>query len=240
MQGMITRLNFQHLKNELHAELHGTVAGLLAQFSPDALGVGQEYEIYRPLCDEEICLFDTMKKDGYTDEIEEQNNRREAVLRGFISAVKSAEIHFNKNKREAAERVLLVLDSYGNITDKSPDQETADIEALLDELYYDDYDTIRTEIDLNDWLAQLDAENQEFKAMLFALNSETPERPTPNMKPVRAQVDKAFTDIVCRVETLSELNGVAGYEPFIIELNAVLDRYRNIIVRQKREKKTDD
>jgi hypothetical protein len=53
-------------------------------------------------------------------------------------------------------------------------------------------------------------------------------------------VDKAFRELVDRIEALVLLNGAASYEAFIRELNAVLERYKNMLAqRQGKAKKSE-
>jgi hypothetical protein len=240
MKNVILRMNYAHLRNEVHVTFHETANTLVVRFSPDTLGVREKYDIYKPLFDEEVSLLDTIKKSGYTGAIEEQDSRRDIIFRGFVDAVKSATNHFNLEKREAAARVSLVAEHYGNIAAKSFDEETAAIDDLLRELRSGDYTETVAALALNDWLTQLDTENQRFKELILARYEETAKRPILNMKATRTKVDKAFLDIVYQIEALVLVNGITAYEPFIKELNAVIERYKNILARHKSGTKTEN
>jgi hypothetical protein len=65
MENLITRVDYPGLRNEAHVELHDGTS-----------------------------LFDVIKKNGYTVDIGEQDQRRDAIFRGLVDAVKSA-----KNRR---------------------------------------------------------------------------------------------------------------------------------------------
>jgi hypothetical protein len=80
----------------------------------------------------------------------------------FADAVKSGLNHFDPAKREAARRIEIVLDNYGNIAAKALDQETAAIDDLLRELRSGDYPALVDSLALADWLVQLDVENRTF------------------------------------------------------------------------------
>jgi hypothetical protein len=234
MKNVIVRIDYSRLRNEVHVELHSTANTLITRFSPDTLGIRKQYDVYKPAFDEEISLLDVVQKSGYTGEIEDQDIRRDAVFRGFADAVKSAENHFNSDKQNAAKRLSIVLDNYGNIAAKPLDQETAAIDDLLRELRGGDYHTLLATLDLNDWLVQLDLDNQRFKELMLARYTETAKRPTSTMRAARTKVDRAFSDIVYTVEALVRINGIAAYEPFINELNTVVERYKNILARQQK------
>jgi hypothetical protein len=234
MKNVIVKIDYSRLRNEVHVELHGTVNTLIVRISPDTLGIRKQYDAYKPAFDEEVSLLDIVKKSGYTGEIEEQDMRRDTVFRGFADAAKSAGNHFNLDKRNAAARILIVLENYGNIASKPLDQETAAIDDMYRELSSGDYPTLITLLDLNDWLAQLNLENQRFKELILARYSEVSKRPTSTMRAARTKVDKAFQDIVDTIEALVTLNGIEAYEPFIRELNTVIERYKNILARQQK------
>jgi hypothetical protein len=234
MKNVIVRIDYSRLRNEVHVELHGTANTVILKFSPDTLGIRKQYDVYKPALDEEVSLLDIVKKSGYTGEIEEQDMRRDTVFRGFADAVKSAGNHFDPDKRNAATRILIVLENYGNIASRPLDQETAAIDAMYREFGSGDYPTLITLLNLSDWLAQLNLENQRFKELMLARYSEASKRPTSTMRAARTKVDKAFHDIVNTVEALVTLNGIEAYEPFIKELNTVVERYKNILARQQK------
>jgi hypothetical protein len=237
MKSIITRINYRNLRNEVHVELHDTVDTLFVQSSPDSLGIRKQYDIYKPLVDDEKSSLDIIKKSGYTVDIDEQDHRRDAIFRGFVDAVRSAENHFNPLKKKAAVRIAIVLDNYGNIAAKTLDEETAAIDDMLRELDSDDYPTLIATLALEDWLTQLGTENQRFKELMSARYKETAKRPTVSMREARKKVDKAFLDIIYTIEASVLLNGITAYESFIPELNAILERYKSIYASQKKEKK---
>jgi hypothetical protein len=227
-------MNYVSLRNEVHVEIHNTVNTVITRFSPETLGIKKQYDVYKLFLDEEISLLDIVKKSGYTVEIEEQDNRRDTVFRGFADAVKSAENHFNPEKQKAAAQISIVLQNYGNIAARPLDQETAAIDDMLRELRNGNYPELITVLALGDWITQLELENQKFKELMLARYSESAKRPTSNMRETRTKVDKAFSEIVYTIESLVWINGITAYEPFIKELNAVIGRYKQIFAQQRK------
>jgi hypothetical protein len=240
----IIRLDYKSLRNEAHVELHETADTIIVRNNPQTLGIAALYDEYKPLLDAEVSLLDVIRKSGYTDEIKEADHRRDMLFRGFADAVKSALNHFDSAKREAARRIEIVLNNYGNIAAKTLDQETAAIDDLQRELGGGEYPALVDSLALADWLVQLDAENQTFKTLMMARYGETSLRPTTRMKAARKNTDAAFRNIIDRIEALATVNGVAQYEPFIRELNAVIERYKNILAaeagRRKKESKNEN
>jgi hypothetical protein len=174
----------------------------------------------------EVGALNVIQKSGYTDEINAQDNVRDKIFRGFANAVQSSRNHFNADKRKAAEKINIVLEHYGNIAAKALDRETAAIDDMLRELN-DNYAADVQLLSLNDWLTQLDAENQKFKQLMSKRYTEVARRPATSMKTARAETDKALRAMLDMLDALIRVNGTDAYMPFINELNAVNERYKN-------------
>jgi ethanolamine utilization cobalamin adenosyltransferase len=72
---------------------------------------------------------------------------------------------------------------------------------------------------------------------MMARYGETSQRPTSSMKVARKNTDTAFRSIIDQIEALATVNGLAPYEPFIRELNAVIERYKNILAAEAGRRK---
>jgi hypothetical protein len=230
---MIIRLEYPRLKNETYVELHDIIGRVFVLFPPEQLGVVPQYTIYRTCYGKVVESLDVIIKSGYTELIGEQDRHvRDRVYRGFDDAVKSALNHFDPDKHEAARRIKIVLDKYGNIAAKAIDQETAAIDDLVRELQSGDYPALLTTLALNDWIEKLQTENQRFKDLMMARYDETAKRPDAHMRPARLATDKAFRELMRQLEALALVNGKEAYEAFFRELNAVLNRFKLLIAQQ--------
>ncbi|MDR3328699.1 MAG: DUF6261 family protein, partial [Prevotellaceae bacterium] len=123
METIVIRFRYENLRNEAHVELHETVKSLLEQLSPEQLGIATQCGEYRSLLDTEVAALDVIRRSERTLEIEEQDHRRDSIYRGLAEAVKSSLHHFDPAKQEAARRVEVIVEHYGNIAAKTLDQE---------------------------------------------------------------------------------------------------------------------
>jgi hypothetical protein len=89
-------------------------------------------------------------------------------------------------------------------------------------------------------VTQLGNENQTFKNLMAERYTEVSQRPTTRMRAVRVETDKAFRTIINQIEALALVNGVGDNEPFIKELNAVLERYKNIQAQETGKRKAQN
>jgi hypothetical protein len=223
---LIIHLSYENLRNEVHVEYNETVDSIVVKHNPHVLGISLQYNAFKTSLNAEIGVLDVINKSEYTGEISVQDHVRDSIFRGFDDAVKSAENHFNADKRKAAERIRVVLDHYGNIAAKAFDQETATIDDLERELH-GNYSADMRLLALTDWLTQLNIENQKFKTLMSERYAETAKRPATRMKTARNDTDKALRAMLNMVEALVTVNGVEMYQSFVNELNAVSERYKN-------------
>jgi hypothetical protein len=223
---LMLRLSYESLRNEVHVEYNETIDGIVVKNNSYMPEIAPLYNAFKTSLNTEVGVLDVINKSEYTSEISAQDHVRDDIFRGFDDAVKSAENHFNADKRKSAEKIRIVLDSYGNIAIKTFDQETAAIDDLKRELD-DNYAADIRLLDLGDWLMQLDIENQKFKRLMSERYAKTAKRPTIRMKDARAETDKALRAMLNMIEALATVKGVEMYQPFINELNTVSERYKN-------------
>ncbi len=241
MTESINRFNYSSLRNEAHVQLHENFISLVKNHNLEELGIKSLYERYRPLFEQEKTVLDVIAKSGLTEEILEQDKKRDSLYRGFCDAVKSSLNHYDGAKQNAAEKINFVLTSYGNIAIRPLDQETAAINDLYSELQSPQNLGFLTLLGLRDWLKKLIEANRSFDEMMMSRYKETAEKPTTNMRSARSAVDKMFRSILDVVEALAAGYGIEKYSAFIAELNAITERYKNILSQSKgaRAKKVD-
>jgi hypothetical protein len=218
--------------------MHDTVKRIFTSHPPEKLGIAPQYAAYQSRYDEVVASLDVIFKSEYTELLDEQDHVRDRIFRGLNDAVKSALNHFNPDKCEAARKVKIVLDKYGNIAAKAIDQETAAIDDLVRELHTGNHPALMETLALTDWIEQLQVENMRFKDLMMARYGEAAQRPVMHMKMARAATDKTFREMLKQLEALALVNGMKDYETLFRELNAVLERYKNLLARKKSEPRT--
>jgi signal transduction histidine kinase len=233
---LIRHFDYSRLRNEVHVELFETADKVIAVFVFE-LGLQPQYNLFKQRYNDEVEALDVIRKSEYSTEILAQDSRRGHVYRGFVDGVKSSLNHFETEKQNAAKKVMSIIEHYGNITKKPLDQETAALDDMLRELASGNYPELINILGLANWLTQIAVENERFKVLMLARYEEISKRTTLKMTVARAEVDKTFRDMCSQTEAFAVINGIAAYEPMIRELNAVLDRYKNILAQEKGERK---
>jgi len=233
------RINLSNLRNEEHFQYQSEFKALVVEFGAETIGIDAAFDIYLPLYAREEVALDVIRKSAATKLIDNADKERDKLFRGFADAVKSAQNHFNAEKRSAGKRIGILLRQYGNIARKSYEQATATITLLVDKVRTD-YPADITTLELAGWIAEIDAKNKEFSALMMSRNKESAAKTDIRMKPARKEVDASFRALADRLDALMILNQPASCEPFVRELNACSDRFKTALAQRKgRAAKTD-
>jgi hypothetical protein len=236
MEHRIIHFRYENLRNEAHVEYHDAVKTLFVTYPPAMLNVVAQYNVYQAAYTEEVEALDIIRRSELTAEIEEEDKKRDTIFRGLVDLVTGATHHFDPNKRTAALRILNVINHYGNIARKRLDEETAAIDDLYRELQTGEFPAYLSQLGLTEWTDELDGHNRRFKELMQDRYYEAAERPTVRMKAARKVTDETFRALLNQVEALVLVQGEAAYLPFIHALNAISERYKNIMAQEAGER----
>jgi hypothetical protein len=234
----IKKLRTSNLRNEEHFQFQTEFKDLANQFTPATLGIVNEYMAYEPLYYNESQALDVIRKSSITDDLADADMKRDSTFRGLADAVKAGNNHFNPTVKQAAARVQVVFDFYGNIATKPYDEETAAINNLITELN-GTYANDAVALGINEWLIELKANNDAFDSLKKNRYSEGASKTQLRMKQVRMEVDAAYKTISERINAFIIINGPSAYEIFVNELNQRVGKY-NILIAQRKGRNSKD
>jgi len=219
-------------RNAAHYQFQTDFNDFVIKYTPQALGIVEDYAAYQPLLQDEGVAFVAITKSATTEEIDGADKNRDFTFRGTADKVTNSLNHFDPQVREAARRVKIIFDTYGNLAPKPDDEESGLISSLIDDLRTKVPADIAT-IQLIDWIAELERLNNAFIALEATRNSEEANRTELRMKTVRVDVDAAYNKIIKRINALIIVNGEAPYADFVKELNARIARAQDSIALSK-------
>jgi hypothetical protein len=173
-----------------------------------------------------------IKESAITDKIIKADIIRDGIFRGMCDSARSAEKHFNAEKKEAALRLRVVFNHFGNVARKGYDEETAAITSLVDELELDHAADTAT-IGITDWIAELKSSNDAFDDLKTGRYTEESKKTLLRMNEVRVEVDNAYKKVVERINALIVVEGEANYITFVNEMNVRIDSYSKLIAQRK-------
>ena len=226
-------INLSRQKNEVHAQFHETVVMLIENVTPSALGIEALYQFYRPAFNNELDALDIITKSEFTEQISEQDRVRDSIFRGFSDAVKSYRNHFDATYRVAANKLWNVFLHYGNIAGKTLDAQTATVNDILREFQKPELVDALNILQLNEWKDKMDEENQKFQQLMMDRYNEAVGKTTFRMQTARVETDKYYRAILADLNNKLLIgNNDQVFNDFIIELNAIIKRYKDILAQE--------
>jgi hypothetical protein len=211
------------------------------QVSPKVLDIEALFATFLVLYAQADKSLEVLRKSSYTAEIVSLDGVRDGTYRGLTETVRAGLHHYSTPVREAAEKLEVIIEHYGNLSAKSYNEETAGIYNLLQDLRARTAEA--TVFDLSGWLNELEANNQAFETAILARNAEEAGHVADvNMLEIRRQTDRCYLDIVERLEALMLIQGDAAFTGFVSLLNANIARYKSALSRRghHRDEKTEE
>lgn len=232
-------LKLKNLRNEEHYKFNLDFENLVTQFTPETLGIQTLYPAYQAASGYEIAALNVVQGSALTDELFGADSSRDSLCSGFTGTIKSALNHYDDDVRVSASRLKLLLDTYGNLTTKPYDQETAAIIKLVDELE-GSYAADVAKLEVTGWVTELKNQNLVFDNLKNTRYAENAAKPQQSLKEARLATDKAYRAIFKRLNALIEVNGEEAYADFVTELNQRIENYKKVLAqRQGRNAKSN-
>ena len=237
----IVSITLSRMTNEVHAQFHESVSTLIERVTPQTLKIEPLYEIYRSLLRNELEALSIITKSELTAQISEQDRVRDSIFRGFSDTVKGMRNHFDPEYHSAANKIWNIFLHYGNLTKKSLDAQTAATNDMLRELRLPQNDLAIQLLQLTGWVEKLDEENQKFHRLMMQRYSEPVGKTTHRMKTARVETDSLYRAITAHMDNRVITGDVDdSTNDFLIELNAIVRRFKNILAQQFGKRKAND
>ncbi|MGB4575380.1 MAG: DUF6261 family protein [Paludibacter sp.] len=235
----IKSLNLNNQRNAAHYQFQTDFNDIVIKYTPQALDIVAAYEAYLPLYRNEGTALVAITKSATTEEIETADKARDFTFRGLADKVRNSLNHFNPAVREAAKRVMVIFNSFGNLSPKPYDEESGLLAGLIADLRTKVADDLPV-LEIVDWIAELERLNNAFISLEKSRNSEEAGRSELRMKTVRVEVDAAYRAITKRINALIIVNGETAYAEFVKELNARIARAEEAITLSRATTKNND
>ena len=235
----IITIQFSRMKNEVHAQFHETVNSLIVKIGAATLAIELLYALFKQALDNELESLNIIRKSDLTAKISEQDRVRDAIFRGCSDTVKNFRNHFDDDMREAANRLWNIFLHYGNVTQKPFDAETAAINDILREFERAENAAAIEKLSLGEWVTKLADENAKFHDLMMERYGESLEKTPYRMKTARRETDKYYRAIVAELENQLMIGKMNADNGFIIELNAIVSRFKGILAQEFGRKKNN-
>ncbi len=220
----IQNFSLTGLTNEEHYKFMFDANSLIIAAGASSLSIVNEYDVFKKTFLNEDEALGFVRKSSITDNINAADLNRDTTLKGFKKGIESCLSHFKPANREAAKRLLVFLNTFGNVAAKSFQEESAAIIKIVSELKATHAADINL-LGLMEWVDELEANNNAFNQLMTNRFDESDDKTRLRMKSVRKEIDKAYKAIVKRINALIIVNGEADYTDFVNKLNLRIDYY---------------
>jgi len=213
-----------NLRNDAHFQYHTEFRDLVVAQGVEVLKIKPQFETYLLLYDRVDEAFKKIVKSELTVKIHEADKARDEIWAGMLDMNNAALKHFNPEMREAAARLKIVFDAYGNVAVKPLNEGTSVINSLLQE-FQGKYAQEVSIVGIENWVSELRSRNSVFEALVKERFDEAASKSGIVLKKARAELDVVYRSIIERVNALIVVEGVEAYEVFARTLNVIIDKY---------------
>jgi hypothetical protein len=231
----IDSISLTALRNDEHFQFNTEFRDLVNRFGAPSLNITAQFDAYLPLFAQEDEALQKIIKSAITADLQEADRRRDLLFRGMADANRAALRHFDPTVSEAARRLKIVFDTYGNLAAKPLNEETSAIYNILQE-FTGRYAADASLVGLHIWTQQLDIANHAFDQLMKERYDETATRTHLVMKQCRVKVDEAYRVIIERLNALVVLQGeMPPFGDFILTFNAIIAKYATALAHHHKK-----
>ncbi len=180
-----------------------------------------------------------IKKSEYTEQLTKLDEARDNIYQGLVFRLKS-ELHSIKEPvKTSAQKIKLVVDTYGSFVNYNYQKETAEIQNFIEELRLEQYNEAIELTGLSEWIEWLDDVNKQFLQAYTARRDEYASRTKLNTREIRSSNDIIFKEIKKIISAMEILQVSDELTAFVSKIDTSIDRW-NKILNQRHNKGTND
>ena len=229
----IQNLHLPALRNEEHFQFMTDTDGLIDNAGTEALQLVEPYAQFEVLLEQEDVALETIRKSSYTTQITDMDRMRDLLYHGFDLFTRAYLCSANNAKKEAAQRIRIIVDSYGDIRLQGYKQESGSVTNFVTDINTrcgDDLDTLGG----REWIDALAEANALFINLMDTRHDDHAAQPDIDLRATRKAIDQVYQTIRERIESSTVLlPDQPIYVQFATRLNERIDYYRNAIARRK-------
>jgi hypothetical protein len=224
----INQTDYSRFRNNEHAQFHTVIRDEITAETPQKLGVIKFYQSYLDALALELTSIEVEQGSQHTKTIEDSDLYRDQLYRSFVLHIQSGLIDYEPGIKEAAKRIMRIVDQVGDMRKQPYNQESETLTSLINQLgnnYAADVALCNATVKLS----KLDEANKSFVANFGTRATEASVRVSGDVRAARVVVDEVFKNICNVINAMVLLNGDADYSAFIDKLNYQVDYYTSTI-----------
>lgn len=202
----------------------------IVELGAEALKIAPLFTVFQSCLQTMDDSIANIRKSAYTPEMKQADTGRDYSQSATLGQINIFQHHYDPVLRNHAITLYPVYNFFKNKTQISFEEQTGVTDNLVQELESDKYKEAVAALGLAGWVADLKAKNQICKNLSTTRIAESGERNTsPKLEESRKLFEKAYKDLVTRLNALAEVNGDTEYLTLFSWWNALIDRYRLLL-----------
>jgi hypothetical protein len=218
----------KNLRNDEHFQFHTEFRSLIIKEGPSNLKIEALLDVYMPLYGKEDEGIKRVTKSALTGKIHEADKARDDMYTGMAEINAASLKHYRPTVREAAQKLKILFDTYGDVSKKPLNEQTSAVYNILQELK-GRYVAQTRIVGIDGWATELETRNQIFDALVKERFDEAAAKTDVVVKTARVELDAAYDAIVERINAFTVIEGGALYERFAKTLNTIISKYTAIL-----------
>ena len=229
----IKAIHLNQMHNDAHFQLMTEFRDLVTLKTPEALRVESLWPLFAQRYETLDAALKKIPKSALTDAIKAADAARDAAFTGIVKYNRVIlDYHYDPEWRDAAQKIDIVLRTYGNVAAKPINEETSAIYNLAQELTSQNYRSLAALIGLAPWVGKLAALNTDLESLMKERDRESVAKSHITMKAARRDIDEAYKNIVNTINYSIFLGQLSGCETFVDTYNIVVKRFATILKQQ--------
>ena len=233
----IVRIEFRRMRNEEHfycmSDMDKLFMSAFVQRSLSQMDIiDADYTIFKELLRKEDVAIERVAKNDLTDPIVDADTVRDNMHIGLRTFVSAYAYHSDAEKVEAARKLTIVLDHYGDIRRKSYNEESAAIHNIVQDInenYADEAELIGAD----EWVAGLEDANTRFGELMNQRYDDNASLEEIDLPQTRTDIDIVFGRLRDMVEATNLMSGGVTFADLINRMNERLMYYKNTLATRK-------
>lgn len=228
----ILRFNSHPMRNEEYFQHKLEIIDAMDRSGIKLNPIKRIVDPFKAMVEEIDNALELIRKSGYTEQINNQDNVRDSITRGFIDVVTGYTNHFDSEMREYARILKIITDHYKGINQQSISSQTASTINMLQDLRAKS--DLLDDLGLTEWVDKIEDENDNVAELMMARFEEGASLPAERMKELRPECEKLLEDLYKAIEVYSVTYfEERSYSNCIELINVINKKYMNVIAQRK-------
>lgn len=164
--------------------------------------------------------------------VADADENRDMTYRGFVLYVQAFTHSLDEEKREAARRIQVLIDNYGDFRKRPYNDQTAVMDNFFQDLQEMHSDHIAT-IGAEGFLNEMKDANDTFKGLMDERHEERVTQMKEEVRQLRSQIDDVYRQTCSMIESGNLISGGTMYTELIKRINERITYYKTTLATRQ-------